>query len=57
MRELQKPRKRVVADEARERERTALLEGYLQGVSGSKETRWVLAAVHGKKVGYVGTRR
>jgi len=40
----------VVADVARERERTALLEGYLQGACGIWETCWILAA--GRKVNY-----
>ena len=40
----------MVADEARERERTALLEGYLQGACGIWETCWILAA--GRKVDY-----
>ena len=34
----------MVADVARERERTALLEGYLQGACGNWETCWILAA-------------
>ena len=40
----------MLADEARERERTALLEGYLQGACGIWETCWILAA--GRKVDY-----
>ena len=35
MRELQKPRKRAVADEARERESDVLREGDLQGALGN----------------------
>ena len=38
----------MVADVARERERTALLEGYLQGACGIWETCWISAA--GRKV-------
>ena len=38
----------MVVDEARERERTALLEGYLQGACGNWETCWILVA--GRKV-------
>ena len=45
---LQEPRERVIADETQERERTALLEGCLQGARGNWETCWILGA--GSKV-------
>ena len=52
-RELQEPGKRVVADEAQERERTALLEGDLQGACvGLGNGLDISCCMAGRKVNY-----